>query len=241
MNDKIRIYDCEQGTQEWLKLRLGKFTSSKIGDLMGTGRNGSIFSKTGISYIYSIASERNIADWVKDEENLSFWFERTGVSSYAMKYGSENESFARDAYEEYFDLSVSQVGLVERKDIPFYADSPDGLVYGDDYLGALEIKCPYNPAIHLEYCSIDAPDKLLKIEPKYYWQCYSRLLITGADWCDFVSFDMYQKSDLHRLRLYPDKKAFNQILERIYLANKEVNRILGTPEEVKMKESMLKN
>lgn len=221
----VLVYNVEQGTNEWLALRLGKFTSSRVGDLMTNSRTkGEIFGKTAISYIMEIATERNIADWVK--ENLDQWFERTSISAYALQYGTDNEAFARDEYSKRFNVEVKEVGFVTRKDIAGFGDSPDGIIPSEK--GVLEIKCPKNPSIHLQYSLMRTAEDLKSVNSNYYWQCYSHLLATEADWCDFVSYDMFQKNDLHRLRIYPDEGVFNQIKERIDLANDRALDILSS-------------
>lgn len=219
--DDIKVYNVEQGTNAWLALRLGKFTASKIGVLMGKGR-GKVFSQTALSYIYQIASERNIAQYI--QADLSLWFERTNVSAYSLQYGTDNECYAREAYEKKFNLKVDQVGFVERVSIKGFGDSPDGIVKAEK--GVIELKCPKNPAIHLQYLMMDNADDLKAINSDYYYQCYAHLLATGADWCDFSSFDMYQKTELHTIRIYPDEKVFSEIKERLVLADQEVERIL---------------
>lgn len=219
----ILIHNVGQGSKEWLALRLGRFTSSRIGDLMTSSRKkGEIFGKTALSYIYEIAAERNIAEWVK-AGNLDLWFERTQISAYALQYGIDNEDFARNEYSRMFDVAVEEVGFITRKDIPFFGDSPDGVVREG---GVLEIKCPKNSSIHLQYSLMQNAEDLKVMNSNYYWQCYSHLLATGAKWCDFVSYDMYQENSIHRIRIYPDEFVFNQIRERISLANDEVESIL---------------
>lgn len=216
----IKIYDVEQGTNEWLALRLGKFTASKIGLLMSKGRSET-FSKTAQSYIFEVAAERNIAEWVQG--SMDEWFERTKIFASALQYGTDNEEYARDAYEEKFGFKVSQVGFVERESIKGFGDSPDGIVKSEK--GVIELKCPKNPAIHLQFGMLKSADDLKAFKPEYYYQCYAHLLATGAEWCDFSSFDMYQKQDLYTLRIMPDDDIFKEIKERISLANDEVDRI----------------
>lgn len=218
----IKIYDVEQGTNEWLALRLGKFTASKIGLLMSSGR-GEIFSKTAQSYIFEVSAERNIAEWVQGD--IEQWFNRTQIFASALQYGTENEDYAREAYENKFGLKVDQVGFVERTSIVGFGDSPDGIVKAEK--GVIELKCPKNPANHIQFGMLKTAEDLKAFKPEYYYQCYAHLLATGADWCDFSSFDMYQKQDLHTLRIFPDEDVFSAIKERIKLANEEVDKILS--------------
>lgn len=61
----------EQRTKEWKIQRLGYFTGSRIADLMVSGRGkGELFGKTAMSYIYSVASERNLRDAVMSDDTV---------------------------------------------------------------------------------------------------------------------------------------------------------------------------
>jgi putative phage-type endonuclease len=100
-------------------------------------------------------------------------------SNTAMEWGTENEPFARAAYEAKTGNLVDQVGSIDHPTIPMSSASPDGLI-GED--GCLEIKCP-NTSTHI--------DTLLGAEPvkKYYDQVQWQMRCTDRKWCDFVSFD----------------------------------------------------
>ena len=51
------ITTCEQGSPEWLAMRLGKVTASRIGDLLSKGR-GTAPSKMAESYMMELIAER---------------------------------------------------------------------------------------------------------------------------------------------------------------------------------------
>ncbi len=95
-----------------------------------------------------------------------------------MQWGTEQEPFARAAYESRFKTMVEEVGFIQHPTIEMAGASPDGFV--DD--GLIEIKCP-NTATML--------DVLLtkKIDDKYFKQVQWQLACTKRDWCDFVVFD----------------------------------------------------
>jgi hypothetical protein len=73
---------------------------------------------------------------------------------------------------------VEEVGFIPHHDIPGSGASPDGFV-GE---GLIEIKCP-NTATHLEYVLAGKPPE------KYMTQMQWQMAVTGAPWCDFVSYD----------------------------------------------------
>jgi putative phage-type endonuclease len=97
----------------------------------------------------------------------------------AMQWGTDQEPFARAAYEVQQNVLVDETGLVDHPTIEMAGASPDGLV-GED--GLVEIKCP-NTATHI--------DTLLTqtVPGKYITQMQFQMACTGRQWCDFVSFD----------------------------------------------------
>jgi putative phage-type endonuclease len=104
----------------------------------------------------------------------------------AMQWGTEQEPFARIAYETHKGLFVEQVPFVDHPTIEWFGCSPDGLV-GED--GLLEIKCP-NTTTHLEYLQDGKPPS------KYIPQMMAQMACTGRKWCDFASFDPRLPEDL---------------------------------------------
>ena len=161
---------------EWLRKRLGKITCSKFGDLMGSGRSkDALFSQTGYSYLRRIVAER-----------FGSWY---SVSAKSMDWGNENESKAITEYANRFEWDVDSTPFQYFDLTDDIGGTPDGLVGGS---GCLEIKCPFDPAVHVNTL-------LTKEVPiEYEWQVVGHLLVTGRDWCDFISFDPRMEGK-HRL------------------------------------------
>jgi len=159
------ITTCEQGSPEWLEMRLGKVTASRIKEVLANGR-GNAPSKMAESYMIELVAE------ILTGESKPF-FEND-----AMRWGTETEDEARAVYSirnSRFD--VEEVAFIEHSE--FIGMSPDGLV-GDD--GLLEIKCP-NTTTQLKRALSDDYSK------DYKAQIQMQLWVSGRDWCDFVSFD----------------------------------------------------
>lgn len=105
------------------------------------------------------------------------------LSSPSMDFGTNWEDLARQAYADATGQVVRTVGFVTEGDD--LGDSPDGLIWSRDetrIIGALELKVP-NTDTHLGYREDGV------IPNKYLRQCLHHLLVTGAEWCDFVSYD----------------------------------------------------
>lgn len=159
------IKTCEQGSAEWLKMRLGKVTASRVKDVLSKGR-GTSPSKTAESYMIELIAE------VLTGESKPF-FEND-----AMRWGTETEPQARSMYEVNNDfVTVEEVAFVEHNEQ--VGISPDGLV-GED--GLLEIKCP-NTTTQLKRALSD------DYSADYKAQIQMQLWVTERQWCDFVSFD----------------------------------------------------
>lgn len=154
-----------QGSAEWLALRVGKVTASRVADVVARTKSGWGASRT--NYMAELIAERLTG---------------TPAASYtnaAMQWGTDMEPMAKDAYEFRHNCDIGAVGFVPHPEIVMSGASPDGLI-GDD--GLIEIKCP-NTATHI--------DTLMgqEVPGKYNIQMQWQMACTGRQWCDFVSFD----------------------------------------------------
>ena len=108
--------------------------------------DASPFSEGALSYMYELASERNLRDvFVKDEELFNQYLMRTSVSSNAIRWGEETEAMARLQYSRLTGNEVAEIGFYRHPTVDWYGDSPDGLVVDKESglpIGVIEIKCP---------------------------------------------------------------------------------------------------
>lgn len=155
----------EQGTPEWFAARLGKVTASRVADLIAKTKTG--YSTSRENYMVELALERITG--ARD----------AGFTNAAMQWGTEQEPFARAAYEARTGELVEEVGLILHPRIEQAGASPDGLVGKN---GLIEIKCP-NSATHIRTLQNKKP------QGHYVTQMMWQMACTGRDWCDFVSFD----------------------------------------------------
>ena len=117
----------EQRTAEWKRQRLGYFTGSCIGKLMtGTKSDKSAFGDTAMSYIYSVASERNLNEKVIEDETIwQMYDEQVSVWSKAIQFGIDWEPEAKEMYAKVTGNKVTETGSVEHPTIDFLSASPD--------------------------------------------------------------------------------------------------------------------
>jgi len=178
----------EQGTIEWFAARCGKVTASRVADIIAKTKTG--FSTSRDNYMAQLVCERMTG---KPAESFS---------NAAMAWGSEQEEFARAAYEAKVDILVSEVGFIAHPRIEMSGASPDGLAGN----GLVEIKCP-NTATHIATL-LDQ-----KVPEKYNIQMQWQMACTQRPWCDFVSFDprMPEKYQLFIKRVNFDKELVDSL------------------------------
>jgi putative phage-type endonuclease len=164
----------EQRTEEWFAARLGKVTASRVADVLAKIKSGESASRK--NYKMELVVQR-----LTNKVGESF-------TNAAMEWGTEQEPFARMAYEAHTGTFVKEEGFVDHPTIEGFGCSPDGIV-GE---GLIEIKAP-NTANHIETVLEN------KAPSKYIPQMQCQMACTGAKWCDFVSFDPRVPEDLQLL------------------------------------------
>lgn len=163
------IFDGDQRSDGWFTVRAGRLTSSDVAAIFMQGRSKGSESVTKRDLRIRLALER-ITGRSLDGDTYR---------SPDMQYGVDLEPDARCAYEAETGRMVREVGFLACRELPIGC-SPDGLV-GDSEGGA-EFKCPKS-AIHLEYLrNPNVPEDHLP-------QMRHHLLVAGASWWDFVSYD----------------------------------------------------
>jgi putative phage-type endonuclease len=199
----------EQGSAEWLAIRLGKVTASRITDVLAKGKSGE--AATREDYRTELVVQR-----LTNEPGESF-------TNAAMEWGTQTEPMARIAYEAQANVFVEQVAFVDHPTIEWFGCSPDGLV-GET--GLVEIKCPASKT-HIKYLLGGKPPA------KYVPQMQCQMAVTGREWCDFVSYDPRLPEDLQLfvVRLERD-------VSYIMAMEEEVSKFLGEVSEMysKLKE-----
>ena len=181
--------DLTQGSPEWFAARLGKVTASRVADVIAKTRTG--WGASRANYMAALIAERLTGTPAESYTNA------------AMQHGLDTEPQARVAYELVRDVTVLPVGFVPHPTIEMSGASPDGLIEPD---GIIEIKCP-NTATHIEtLLGSEIPDK-------YIVQMQFQMACTGAEWCDFVSFDprMPARLSLYFKRIMRDHKRIAEL------------------------------
>ena len=157
--------EIEQRTPDWFAARLGKVTASRVADVIAK-------TKTG----YSASRENYMAQLVCERLTQT---PTEGFTNAAMQWGTDQEPFARAAYETAKGVMVEEVGFIVHPEIDMSGASPDGFVGVN---GLVEIKCPTLATTMETWLSGKVPQK-------YFTQIQFQLAVTDRVFCDYVVFD----------------------------------------------------
>lgn len=217
----------EQNTTQWMKDRCGCWNASAIGDLMSSGRKkDDIFGQTALSYIYSVASERDlIKAYMEDDYLWEVYQSQVAFSNKYTDWGHEQEPLAAEEYEKVTGRQCEETGRVLHPSIPNYAASPDRFSYDGVEKMVVEIKSP-TPKTYMKYRNEIKDNETLKsVEPKYYYQIQSQLHCTGLKKADLVCFCPFLKHPIHIVRITADEEVQKEIEYRISEAEKIIESI----------------
>jgi putative phage-type endonuclease len=200
----VKTVDAEQGTQEWLDARAGKVTASRINEVLAKIKVGEAVSRR--DYRCQIVAEI-----------LTGRPQEGGYINDEMRWGTEQEPYARSAYEVSRGGMIKTVGFVLHPTIERAGASPDGVVADD---GLVEIKCP-KTATHLDYLLTGSVP--MKYAPQMAWQ----MACAERKWCDFVSYDprLPEEHQLFVVRYHRDETV-------IAMMEREVEKFLGEVDAV---------
>lgn len=168
------ICEAEQRSTAWFAARAGLLTGSRAADMLATIKSGEAAARR--DYRMQLVCERLTGQPQED-----------GFVNAAMQRGIDLEPMAFAAYESLTGSVAVRTGFLRHVSV-LAGCSLDGHV--DGFTGIVEIKCPKS-ATHLSYWRGPgkAPDA-------YIPQIMHNLWITGAQWCDFLSFDDRFPSEL---------------------------------------------
>lgn len=208
---RVTVIECDQRSPEWHQARLGRLTSSRAADMLSTTQKGT-----------EAAKRRNLRVQLALERITGRSAERAYMNG-AMQHGVDTEAEAIAYYEAITGRIVRRTGFLAHTELMAGA-SLDGQV-GDD--GICEIKCPES-ATHLEYLRTgDVPSDYLK-------QIQHQLWISGAAWCDWMSYDPAFPEELRAKvvrveRVEKDVKAYEllavQFLREVEAEVEEIRKL----------------
>jgi len=154
------IHNCDQGTHEWLQLRLGKITGTRLKKML---------AKDNLALLDELIAEEETG--LSDDDDFV---------SEEMQRGIDLEPLAIQEYSNITGHEVDHPCLIQSSEWPILMMSPDGYI---GTTGAVEIKCPKTKT-HIKYI------RQGKIPNDYKEQIWAYFMVNpDLQWLDFVSYD----------------------------------------------------
>lgn len=171
--------DLIQGSDEWLQARCGLLTASEM-KLIVTNTFKPASNDKERAHLYELMAQR-----------ITGYVEPSYVGDDQIR-GWEDEIRAKELYSSKY-APVDEIGFITNDKFGFTIGySPDGLV-GDD--GLIEVKSRRQKFQAETIINDSVPDEFMV-------QIQTGLLVSGREWCDFISYcggmPMFVK------RVYPD-------------------------------------
>ena len=199
------ISNVEQGTPEWLALRLGIATCSELDTLLVNGKGEAGFGAGAFTYMDTLIGER-ITGEAADPFQGNRHTER----------GHELEGTGRQLFEAQTGVTTQQVGIILNHGIGY---SPDSLI-GEDGLCEIKTKLPkFQVGVILGN----------EIPKDHIAQCQGGLWVSEREWIDFVSY--WPGMPLFIKRAYRDEALIRKLSERVKtfyeILDERMNKVLG--------------
>lgn len=175
MLHKSWISSIEIYSEEWHKMRIGKFTSSKIHCLM-TKKS---FTEDGVAYIHQKAGEFLSGQSTCGEDER--------IEDENTAWGVMNEPLAIQEFGKSIGIKFLVVGKLIHQPGSRFSSTPDALwvlnsslTKEDCYnVASVEVKCPHKFHRFIPLYQCKTPEDLKKKYSNYFWQ-----VIDQMDSCD---------------------------------------------------------
>ena len=208
--------DQQQKSSLWLHERMFRITASKCKTVTLLGEK-----------LSPNDSKVALYNWIYN----NIWFHEH-ITTLDMQYGIDNEINGLIKYSEIKGVPVVSSGLWIHGSFCHLGASPDGLIYNEQtkkLQGIVEIKCLKIfkertvadtiklcengdlKSVMARQCFVVKDGKIfLKKSHMYYFQIQLQLLITQADYCDFVLYSALGDPNIERIN--HDKELQNRII-----------------------------
>ena len=195
------LWMVKQGSDDWMKKRLGIITASNINTLV-TGKGKPAKNEKMRQYACKIAAER------------AFQFIEDNIQTWQMRRGHFEEELAREIYNDNYD-EVMECGIILREiDGVKVGASPDGCVLRD---GIIEIKSRI-PKFQIQTILAD------EVPDEYMNQIQMLLMVSGRDWVDFCQYS--NGMPFYVKRVLPDPERQELIKTALVEFEAEVQKVL---------------
>lgn len=197
----IRLIECEQGTEEWLRARMGMPTASELATVMANGKDGGA-SKTRRTYMLKLAGE------------ILTGLPMDSYTNAHMERGKAMEEEAREYYLFVTGSEPTRVGFAVNDDLRCGC-SPDSLI-GDS--GMLEVK---TKQAHL-LIELRLKDEF---PPEHKAQCQGGLWVLEREWIDLVVY--WPGLPMFKKRAVRDEAYIKNLSGEVARFNDELQEIVA--------------
>lgn len=201
--------------------RSGRFTSSKVWQLIDTGRSED-FSSKGVKYIQEKLFETRF------ETTLD-----TAPYNEAMSWGNLMEQYVYELIGFNYRLASKET-LVHPK-YPFWSGTPD-CVKSDEVTGIekaiSEIKCYGKKkfALYVDAITEKNLEKFKSAFPQEYWQIVSNACIMGLDYGEALCFMPY-RSQYEEIKEIAENMEGSDIWKYRFIVEKHINDLNFLPDD----------
>lgn len=166
----MRIIECEQGSLEWRKARLGTISGTRLKAVLGT-------KKAQLTLIAELIAEVE----TEQPKNINV--------TQVMERGIAEEDFAIIKYEKLTGEKTEVLGLCKHQTIDWLVLSPDRFIKKDGkYKKGVEVKSPNSDTV-IKY-KMEQIDNPGIITPEYKPQIIQYFIVNeDSDELDFVVYD----------------------------------------------------
>lgn len=220
------INNIEQGSMEWINLRIGKVTGTSLADVMGS----------------SLERTMLIAELIAEEGTESAKATRPTPE---MERGSAEEIFAIKTYEKRFKKKIDRICMCFSDEFKWFGFSPDGLIKDKKtkkYKKAVEVKSPDSKTavfyrltnligmetLNLGYWTKATKEKVSEFKPSakepfmgipadYKWQVVASFIVNeDQEELDFLVYDarfIDEEQKLYVVNVRRDDPAMQQAIQ----------------------------
>lgn len=195
----MQILNCEQGSEEWFRARMGIPTASEFRTIVGVKKDARD-KLTRATYMRKLAGEIITGQPMETYTNNH------------MERGKEQEAEARALYAFMYDTEPQLVGFIRKDDT---GCSPDSLIGTN---GGLEIKCA------LAHIQIERLEKD-EVPPEHNLQVQGNIWIAEREFWDFVSY--CPRLPLLSKRVCRDDRCIKELAAAVDQFNSELQEMVA--------------